>query len=170
MTRFGRKAVEAIWVEREYETMKRLWRAGASVPIPVMKTGNTILMTYIGDIEHPAPKLAEMQMDQTLAQDIYIQVFDNLKILLDLHLVHGDLSPYNILYWNDQVWIIDFPQTVDIYRNPNAVDLFYRDLVNICNFLKRRGVDCSPSNTFYELLGIKYREGSTFDELNNNFN
>ena len=97
-------------------------------------------------------------------------MFDNLKILLDLHLVHGDLSPYNILYWNDQVWIIDFPQTVDIYRNPNAVDLSYRDLVNICNFLKRRGVDCSPSNTFYELLGIKYREGSTFDELYNNFN
>ena len=165
MTNFGRRAVEAIWVEREYDTLTRLYNADACVPRPIIKNGNTILMTYLGDIDAPAPKLVEVDMDQDMAEDIYNQLLRNIKIILDLHLVHGDLSSYNTLYWEDKVWLIDFPQAADIYRNPNSVDLFYRDLVNICNFFKRKGIKSDPIDLFIDLIGVPYRMGATFDEL-----
>ena len=165
MTSFGRRAVEAIWVEREYDTLTRLYDAEACVPRPIIKNGNTILMSYLGDIDSPAPKLVEVEMDHELAHEIYTQIIRNIKIILDLHLVHGDLSSYNTLYWKEKVWLIDFPQAADIYRNPNSVDLFYRDLVNICNFFKRKGVIREPLDIFHNIVGVPYRQGVTFDEL-----
>ena len=165
MTSFGRRAVEAIWVEREYDTLTRLYDAEACVPRPVIKNGNTILMSYLGDIDSPAPKLIEVEMEHELAHEIYTQIIKNLKIILELHLVHGDLSSYNTLYWKEKVWIIDFPQAADIYRNPNSVDLLHRDLVNICNFFRRKGVIRDPYDLFHDLVGVPYRKGATFNEL-----
>jgi len=63
------------------------------------------------------------------------------------------------------VWLIDFPQAADIYRNPNSVDLFFRDLINICNFFKRKGFTRDPLELFIDLVGVSYRKGATFDEL-----
>ncbi len=51
---------------------------------------SAILMDYIGNEATPAPLLLG-------AEDR----------------VHGDLSPYNILYWDEQITIIDLPQMVD---------------------------------------------------------
>ena len=122
-------------------------------------------MSYLGDIDAPSPKLVEVDMDQVFAKEIYTQLFKNIKIILGLYLVHDDLSSYNTLYWNDKVWLIDFPHTADIYRNPNSVDLFYRDLVNIYNFFRRKGVNNDPLDLFRDLVGVSYRKGVTFDEL-----
>ena len=56
------------------------------------------------------------------------------------HLVHGDLSPYNILHWNGGAVIIDFPQMVDARKNPHAYDLLRRDLTRVCAYFARFGV------------------------------
>ena len=47
-------------------------------------------------------------------------------------LVHADLSEYNILWHNDQVWIIDVSQAVD-NTHPSALEFLYRDCSNMSN-------------------------------------
>jgi RIO kinase 1 len=62
MTHYGRGVVGALWVDKEFEALTKLWRNGASVPTPIHKQRNAILMTYIGEPERPAPKLCESRL------------------------------------------------------------------------------------------------------------
>ena len=122
-------------------------------------------MTLIGTHDNPAPKLSEIELSEEGWLDAFNQVMDNVRIMTKQFLVHGDLSPYNILYWEDKVWIIDFPQTTDLEKNTNGADLLYRDLKNVCDFFARKGIIHEPENLFKELLGMEYEEGKSYLEL-----
>ena len=62
------------------------------------------------------------------------------KSRLDRHRIHGDLSPFNILWWQGRPWIIDFPQAVDARMNANSYALLCRDVENVCRFFAKRDV------------------------------
>jgi RIO kinase 1 len=55
--------------------------------------------------------------------------------------VHGDLSPYNVLWWRERPVIIDLSQTVDVITHPAARELVERDLRALARYFTRRGVD-----------------------------
>ncbi len=68
------------------------------------------------------------------------QLLHNLTIFLDCDHVHGDLSPYNILYWQDRLQIIDFPQAVDALDNPHAFGLLARDVEIVPAYFAPHGI------------------------------
>ena len=78
--------------------------------------------------------------------------------MLDLHVVHGDLSPYNVLYWRGEPVIIDLPQAVDPRLNPAARELLQRDIENVCTCATRRGVPRDAMEIAHELWRA-FREG-----------
>jgi RIO kinase 1 len=51
--------------------------------------------------------------------------------------VHGDLSPYNVLLGADGPVIIDFPQAIDPSKNLNSRRFLLRDVDNLHRFLAR---------------------------------
>ena len=165
MTRYGQMYIQKRWVMEEWEALRTLWKAGAAVPTPVTLNNNVILMTLIGTYDNPAPKLSEIDLSEEGWLDAFNQVMDNVRIMTKLFLVHGDLSPYNILYWEDKVWVIDFPQTTDLEKNTYGAELLYRDLKNVCDFFARKGVVREPETLFKELLGTEYEEGKSYLEL-----
>ena len=57
--------------------------------------------------------------------------------MLACHRVHADFSAYNVLYWEGQFKIIDFPQAVDPRINPDAPALFVRDVERLCQYFAR---------------------------------
>ncbi len=60
--------------------------------------------------------------------------------------MHGDLSAYNILYWEGHIALIDFPQVVPARDNRNAYAIFERDVTRLCAvFHRARGFPCSPA-------------------------
>ena len=67
----------------------------------------------------------------------------------DAHLVHGDLSEYNILMMDGEPIVIDVGQsmTSDFF---NAKELLDRDIVNINRFFKNRGADIIDPETIKE--------------------
>lgn len=54
-------------------------------------------------------------------------------------LVHGDLSEYNILYFEGHLYIIDVSQSVDL-DHPSALDFLREDCVHVSDFFKKGGV------------------------------
>ena len=75
----------------------------------------------------------------------------NVELFLACDLVHADLSAFNILCWDGAVRVIDFPQAVDAFDNPNARSLLARDVRNVCRYFGRYGVDADPVRLADEL-------------------
>jgi RIO kinase 1 len=136
-TRFGQELRHVSWMEVEFQTMQALYEAGADVPKPLMQGNNVILMEYIGTENCAAATLNQVTLEPSEAHTIFERLVDNLAIMLACHRVHADFSAYNILYWEGQFKIIDFPQAVDPRRNPDASDLFIRDVRRLCQYFAR---------------------------------
>ena len=66
-------------------------------------------------------------------------------------LVHADLSEYNILYHNSQLYIIDVGQSVE-HDHPSAFDFLRSDLNNVEEFFGRRGVQCVGIRRAFEFV------------------
>jgi RIO kinase 1 len=141
------------WVSDEYATLTALFRAGADVPRPVALSERVILMEYIGDEDTPALPLSSVRLDHEEAQSTLVSILRNVEIMLACDRVHGDLSPYNVLYHDGVARIIDFPQAVDARFNPNALQLLERDLSNVCDYFARFGVEADAWRTARDLWG-----------------
>ncbi len=143
-TAFGAEVAHTSWLMHEYTTLHTLYEAGATVPKPYGVSGNAILMEYIGDERLPAPLLSEVRLDREEAWPLFEELIRNVELMLRLGLVHGDLSAYNVLYWEGGVTIIDFPQITEARSNPNARDIFARDVRRLCEYFARYGIQRNP--------------------------
>ncbi|HEY6418542.1 MAG TPA: RIO1 family regulatory kinase/ATPase [Candidatus Binataceae bacterium] len=157
-SRQGRIVQSGVWVHSEYETLMLLHQAGADVPAPIACVGQGLLMEFIGDGATPAPMLSRVAMAPDEAQRSLRRIVDNIALWLTNHRVHGDLSPYNILYRDGDVVMIDFPQAVDPRFNENARSLLERDLENVCAHFARAGLRPDPQRIAHELWR-RYRVG-----------
>ncbi|MCD4818687.1 MAG: phosphotransferase [Candidatus Cloacimonetes bacterium] len=130
-----------VWVNNEYETLEILYDLGLKVPEPIACTEDAVVMSFIGDGEYSAPLLKEIRFSKNEAEELFEKIVINIDLMLRNHIVHGDLSPFNILYHNGEPVIIDFPQAVDPNINFNAFELLQRDVENICTFVHKFGVE-----------------------------
>jgi RIO kinase 1 len=137
---YGREFESAWWTGREWEVLQQFHEIGADVPRPVAAGDGAILMEYIGDEEHSAPQLRHVRLSQGEGKEILDRLLWNVELALRHNLVHADLSPYNVLWWEGEATIIDLPQAVDPRSNPNAPELLARDVENICRHFERYGV------------------------------
>ena len=144
-TNFGKRLLHTSWIEHEYQTMSLLHKVGADVPEPLASGNNAILMAYIGWDDVPAPTLNTINLNQDEAQRLFEKAIKNVEIMLKNHRVHGDLSAYNILYLEDKIFLIDFPQAIDPRVNPAAYPIFKRDLTRLCEYFQAQGLICDPA-------------------------
>jgi RIO kinase 1 len=150
-TRFGKRLDILNWIMNEFIVHRALYQAGVDVPKPIAHRGNTILMAYIGDDWAAAPTLNEVRLDSSEAQPLFERLVENIRLMLTNHYIHGDLSAYNILYWEGQGTIIDFPQLVDARKNRNALMLLERDVRRVCQYFARCGVKSNPGKLVDDL-------------------
>ena len=81
--------------------MRALSDGGAPVPAPIERTGDAILMTYIGDEETRRAAAARLPPRRPRrGRELLDQVLGAIERMLFLNVVHGDLSPYNLLVWD----------------------------------------------------------------------
>lgn len=143
-SRVGRRASQRMWVDREWQALEALFAAGASVPRPVDRAADAVLMEFIGTEAGPAPMLAQVRLDPDQAQSAWDQLLRDVEILLSCRLVHGDLSAYNVLLHGGRPRLIDLPQSVSVDGARDPWSLFYRDLDNIASHFVRQGLDPDP--------------------------
>lgn len=137
---FGKKVDAYLWIQHEWELLTRLYSAGVPTPRPIAVADRAILMSYAGDEQEPAPMLSSVRFERSEVETIADEVLAMIEAMLDCHCVHGDLSPYNILFWQGRPMLIDVPQAVDPRLNPGAQTLLRRDVRNICDWAAKVGV------------------------------
>ena len=130
----------ASWIEYEYQTQRLLYAHGATVPRPFAQIGNAVLMEYIGAVGDPAPRLSDVVLEQEEVQPFFDCILRNIELALKHGRIHGDLSAYNVLYWQGTVMLIDFAQAVDPYHNSDVFSLLARDVERTCQYFARYGV------------------------------
>ena len=150
-TRFGREVQGAIWVTREWETLRDLFDGGAPVPRPLAATEEAILMTYVGDEAQAAPQLRAYRPDRAEAEDLFRQMVRAVEMMLYRNVIHGDLSAYNVLVWDGRAVVIDLPQAVDPRKNRHARSLLERDVARICDHFAKHEVRSSPQRIASDL-------------------
>lgn len=150
-TERGRAAQVASWIEYEYLTQRLLSNHGADVPRPFAQFGNAVLMEYIGEAEHPAPRLSDVLLAPEEAQELFSCILRNIELALVHGRIHGDLSAYNILYWQGKVSLIDFAQAVDPYHNSDVFSLFLRDIERVCQYFSDYHISADPQRLAREI-------------------
>jgi RIO kinase 1 len=143
---FGEQVAHTSWLMHEYTTLERLHRAGAAVPKPMATTENAILMTYLGDGNIAAPPLCDVQLDLDEAAALFAEVLRNIELMLQHDMIHGDLSAYNILYWEGNITLIDFPQVSNSRTNSNAYFILQRDITRVCEYFAHQGIQTDALN------------------------
>ena len=140
---------------REFTILQKAYRAGVPVPTPARRIDNMFTMRYIGD-DSKAPQLKDVTLDQP--EGVAKQAVNLVEKLLDAYIVHGDLSEYNLLLSKNQLFVIDFPQSVDFssrvdrhVRIQCAKPLLLRDLCNLQNYFERQGV-CFDAQAEYDRM------------------
>jgi RIO kinase 1 len=143
-TGYGLELLHTSWIAHEFKALQDLHAAGADVPEPYASGHNAILMEYIGDEDTPAPTLNSLELERGEARRLFERVLHNLELMLAHGRVHADLSAYNILYWQGEIWLIDFPQAFPPEANKNGFQIFRRDVTRICEYFISQGVRCKP--------------------------
>lgn len=151
----GRAQQVSSWIEYEFETQRILYNAGAAVPRPVAQIGNGVLMEYIGNVDDPAPLLQQVTLTLEEAPSLFEHTMSVIELSLAHGRIHGDLSEYNILYWQEKIVVIDFAQAVDPHYNSAVFSLLQRDIERICRFFARYGVE-NDADTLANELWTRY--------------
>ena len=134
--RFGRDAAEQAWKSAEADALYKLAGTGVRVPEPVMFYEGVLLMDLVCDAEgRPAPRLIDIAIERDAATGVLADLVAQMISMLCCDLIHGDLSPYNILAAADGPTIIDFPQVVSAAHSSRAEYFFLRDFDNVVRFL-----------------------------------
>lgn len=155
---YGLACKLALWTANEVRNARRMRALGLPVPEPLGHLGPAVLMRMIGGPDRPAPQLREVRIDAATAAGLLSRVQSDIATLLAHNLVHGDLSPYNVLWHRGRHWLIDTPQMVDAAVNPEARQLFRRDCASILGHLRRCGAPVDPL-AWADRLWTSWEEG-----------
>ena len=135
-----KKSIVMAWVRKEYANLNRARAAGVRVPEPHAVERNVLVMEYLGTVDGRAKRLGEVHIENP--ETAYEVVREYMRRLYDAGIVHGDLSEYNVVVHESQLYVIDLGQAVTVHH-PNSDDFLDRDCENVANFFHRQGVETS---------------------------
>jgi RIO kinase 1 len=143
-TRFGKRVENLSWCSHEMQLLRDLHADGADVPKPLASGESALLMEYFGDETRGAPTLHMVALEPDEARALFERVFANVEQMLRRYMIHADLSAHNILWWDGEIRVIDWPQAVQADQHPGAFELLARDVTRVCQYFERQGVESDP--------------------------
>ncbi len=137
-SKYGRKQQETAWKNTEVDALYQLRDAGVRVPEPYGYYHGVLVMELVTDAEgFSAARLGEVELEPDQARQFHQTLVRQVVRMLCCGLIHGDLSPYNVLVGPDGPVVIDFPQVVSAGGNNAARSMLLRDVNNLTAYLGR---------------------------------
>jgi serine/threonine-protein kinase RIO1 len=118
-------------------------------------------MDYLGTATSPSPKLRDVSIDDPQA------VYDDLLQFLAVSwqkgkLVHGDFSPYNILWHDGRPCVIDVGQGV-VDSHPKAQEFLVRDVTRLVEWGQKNGLEVVLADAMYDVLNMDLSDVEQID-------
>ncbi|HLC93293.1 MAG TPA: serine protein kinase RIO [archaeon] len=135
------------WTKKEYKNLMIANEARLPVPMPLGFRENVLVMEFIGEGEHAAPRLKDIVPSRAELSEYKEQIIDFMARLYLAGLVHADLSEYNILVKEGKLYVIDFGQAL-LLTHPKAKEFFERDVKNLANYFTRAGLETEYSELY----------------------
>lgn len=140
------------WAEKEMRNLVRMHSNGLNVPEPILLRSHVLVMSFIGKDGWPAPLLKDVELSQSKAREIYRDVVVLMwKIYNKCKLVHADLSEFNMLYLNGEVYIIDVSQSVE-HDHPHALEFLRKDCTNVTEFFRKKEVATMTIKQIFDFI------------------
>ncbi|MEV5118647.1 PA4780 family RIO1-like protein kinase [Stenotrophomonas indicatrix] len=137
-SKYGRKQQETAWKNTEVDALYQLRDAGVRVPEPYGYYHGVLVMELVTDADgFSAARLGEVELEPEQARQFHQTLVRQVVRMLCCGLIHGDLSPYNVLVGPDGPVVIDFPQVVSAGGNNAARSMLLRDVNNLTAYLGR---------------------------------
>lgn len=131
-SRYGRRQQEEAWKNTEVDALYQLRDAGVRVPEPHGFHHGVLVMEMVTDADgFVASRLGEVELSADQARAYHAVLVRQVVLMLCCGLIHGDLSPYNVLVGPDGPVVIDFPQVVSAGGNNAARSMLLRDVNNL---------------------------------------
>ena len=150
---YGKHLLQDRWIGMEHDVMSTLWARGVAVPYPIAYADDVFDLEYVGDWERAAPQLRAARLSGSELRGAFDQLLVGLRGITAAGYAHGDLSAYNLLWWEGRLVFIDFPQAVDLAANLAGLDFLHRDVTNVCEWFASRGLDVDAEEVFADTLG-----------------
>lgn len=155
---YGHRAREEAWQGTEVDMLCRLGIAGVRVPKFYNFFAGVLLMELITDSEgNVAPRLSDLILTPKQARAYHKILIDQIVQMLCVGIVHGDLSPYNVLVDSHGPVIIDLPQAVNAADNHRARSIIKRDVDNLTSYLSRFAPELAQSDYAAEIWSYYQR-------------
>lgn len=154
-SKFGREQQENIWQNAEVDALYKLADAGVRVPQPYGCFEGVLLMDLITDEEgFAAPRLNDVSMSEEQALEDHLEIMNYIVRMLNVGIVHGDLSEFNVLVDEWGPVIIDLPQAVDAAANNNAKRMLLRDVDNMTRYYAQFAPQLAKSQYGQEIWAL----------------
>ncbi len=123
------------WTRYEFKFMVKAFKIGVNSAEPYRNYGNIITMQFLGT-EGKSARLAVNDTDFDTAE-WYSKIIDAIINMGKSRMIHGDLSPYNIMNFNRKPFLIDFSQALSL--SASTLNFLVRDINNINTWFTRLG-------------------------------
>jgi RIO kinase 1 len=145
----NRRDIIHAWTKKEFKNLQRAIKVGINVPRPIKSINNVLIMEYLGSTSTPAPLMKDVFLkDPKKTFDKIIEFIS--KMYKKAELVHGDVSAFNVIIFNNKPYLIDFGQGV-VIEHPNSLEFLKRDIHNIANYFKRLNVHADENEIYKKI-------------------
>lgn len=147
-----RKLVQT-WAEKEMRNLSRIYQAGIPCPKPHVLKSHILVMDMIGRDGLPAPLLknADVQ-DQGKYCSLYFKLVVYMRRLFqECKLVHADLSEFNLILLDDEIYIIDVSQSVE-QDHVMALEFLRKDCVNVNDYFRKKEVATLTTRELFDFI------------------
>ncbi|CAI4064213.1 hypothetical protein N7582_002614 [Saccharomyces uvarum] len=144
-----------IWAEKEFRNLKRIHQSGViPAPKPVEVKNNVLVMEFLsrGD-GFASPKLKDYPYkDREEIFHYYYTMVAYMRLLYQVcRLVHADLSEYNTIIHDDQLYMIDVSQSVEP-EHPMSLDFLRMDIKNVNLYFEKMGINIFPERVIFQFV------------------
>jgi len=147
-----RKMVKT-WAEKELRNYRRIYAANIKCPRPVLLKGHVLVMEFLGKEGWPSPRIRDANLTERRLREAYVQTVSIMRRMFQrCKLVHGDLSEYNLLWHDGEVYVIDVSQSVES-DHPSALDFLRKDCANVNDYFRKAGgLDVMSTRQLFEFV------------------
>lgn len=146
----NRRHLVYLWAKKEFHNLNKT-HPKVNCPQPVGIEKNILVMSFIGEKGSSAPRWKDLP-PKNPEKDLKKVIKFMKEMYQKQEFVHGDLSEYNILNWDEEPYLIDFSQGV-LKTHPLAEKLLERDARNLANYFQELGREVKKEEILEKIRG-----------------